>query len=84
MQNQASCAHGEFFILILFEFLIKIDEFTSYFISFYSCKDLPGILNVKYTKRSIISIHANDGHSAAGLNKSKVYYDESSATRKFL
>ena len=74
MQNQASCAHGKLFILILFEFLIKIDEFTSYFISFHSCKDLPGILNVKYTERSIIvPIHANDGHSAgAGLNKSKV------------
>ena len=66
MQNQASCAHGEFFILILFEFLIKIDEFTSYFISFHSCKDLPGILNVKYTERSIAPIHANE-HSAAGL-----------------
>ena len=64
---------------------MKKDEFTSYFIiSFHSCKGLPGILNVKYTERSIISIHANDGHSAAGLNKSKVYYDESTATKKLL
>ena len=90
--NQTSCAHEEFIPIHettnhSFEFVsyfIKTGKCTSSFMSFHSCKGLPGILNVKYTERSIISIHANDGHSAgAGLNKSKVYYDESSATRKF-
>ena len=80
--NQTSCADEEFIPIHetttnhSFEFVlyfIKTGKCTSNFMSFHSCKGLPGILNVKYTERSIISIHANDGHSTgAGLSKSEV------------